>query len=117
MYKRQSEGYALAQVDGVYDGVGALALKVGIAVDEGDDRIGLEIVEGLRSEFAATAQQVGHGDDGDRRGILEHGDAFVADGRQDGAHGLREDNERHGLEVVEAERRFAGSASTSKGIL
>lgn len=37
MTGHKGEGYALAQVDGVYDGVGALALKVGIAVDEGDE--------------------------------------------------------------------------------
>ena len=84
-------------------------------VYEGDDRIGLEIVEGLRSEFAATAQQVGHGDDGDQRGILEHGDAFVADGRQDGTDGQREDNGRRGLVVVEAERTGGFGLSLGDG--
>ena len=69
-------------------------------VDQGDDGVGLEVQVRLGGVAAAELHEVGHGHDGDQRGILEHGDAFVAHRGNDGAQGLRKDDVHHGLDLV-----------------
>lgn len=71
-------------------------------VDERDDGVCFEVQVGLGRKAAAALHQVGHGHDGNEGRILEHGDAFIADRRKNGAPGLGKDDVEHGLETVEA---------------
>jgi len=72
-------------------------------IDERDHRVGLEVQEGLAGELAPAAQQVGRGKDGHEGGVLQQRDEFVAHGRQNGAPGLGQNDQEHGLPGVEPE--------------
>src|SRR5690606_35397025 len=73
-------------------------------VGEGEYQIGLAETEGAARIEARTLCQVVYGKHRNERGILEHGNKIVAQGRRNIADGLRQDNEAHRLGVAHAQR-------------
>ena len=77
-------------------------------IDERDDRVALEISEGGRRVFAAAAQKIGYGQDGDERRVLKKSNEFIPDGRQNDPDRLRDYDPPHGGSPghAEGESRF-----------
>src|SRR5690606_35974945 len=73
-------------------------------VEEGDDVVGFEEQEAAGRRQLAQLGDVLHPQRRDQRRILDHGDEIIAQGRQDGAQRLREDDETEARPARQAQR-------------
>ena len=75
-------------------------------------QVGVGHAVSLRAHGLGRIQQLLAADDGDEGGVFEEGNKLIAQGRQNGLKRLGNDDEAHGLEVVQTQRaprlRLAG---------